>query len=242
MESNNVTIARVKNDPVFKFKKENEAAEESNFEMDGVTLKSKTCYGYVYVSLESIKSSVNLEDILLPVFAKAIAQAMDQGMLYGQYNSVTAAYDDFAPGGIMNDNDINVMDATEGAGYDDFIKAFGKIKKANGTPKVVGINSNTEEILSLLKTTEGQYLVPPKAFEDAEKIVSNQLTYDETTGSDALVFDPAAMVIGIQNNITIKIIEDSECLKKGLVGFQIYSMLDCKTVVPKHICRIAGIK
>ncbi len=242
MESNNVTVSRVKTDPVFRFKKEAEEAEESNFELDGVTLKAKTCYGYVYVSLEAIKSSVNLEDILLPVFAGSIAQAMDEGMLYGQYNTVTSAYEAFAPSGIMNDADINILTAGENDGYDIFLKAFGRIKKANGNPKVVGINSETEEMLSLLKSTEGQYLMPPKAFEDVEKVVSNQLMHDEADGSDALVFDPNAMLIGIQNNITIKIIEDGECLKKGLVGFQIYSMIDCKTTVPKHICRIKGIK
>ena len=163
-------------------------------------------------------------------------------MLYWQYNSLLESKDDFAPSGIMEDSEINIVDATEGAGYDDFIKAIGKIKNANGIPKVVGINSNTEEILSMLKTTDGQYLLPPKAYEKVEQIVSNQLAYDETNGNDALVFDPASMIIGIQNNITIKIIEDSECLKNGLVGFQIYSMIDCKTVMPKHICRIKGIK
>lgn len=242
METNNVTISRVKNDPVFKFKKEGEQGEEANFELDGITLKAKTCYGYAYVSLEAIKSSVNLDEILYTVFAGAIAQAIDNGMLYGQYNSDTSVYEDFAPSGIMNDKDIHVISATIGGGYDDFIKAIGKIKGSNGNPEMIGINSNTEELLSLLKTNEGQYLAPPKAYEEAEKIISNQLLHDDSVGDDALVFDPRAMVIGLQNNIQIKIIEDGECLKKGLVGFQIYSMVDCQAVTPKHICKITGIK
>lgn len=92
------------------------------------------------------------------------------------------------------------------------------------------------------KTSDGQYLKEPLAIEKLNKVVSNQLKYDEEIGSDALVFDPQALLIGIQNNIQIKIIEDGECLKKGLIAFQIYSMLDCKAVVPKNICKITGIK
>ena len=95
---------------------------------------------------------------------------------------------------------------------------------------------------SLLKTTEGQYLEAPKSVQNLNHIVSNQLAYDSSNGSDALVFDPKALLIGIQENIQIKIIEDEKCLKNGLVGFQIFTMQDCSTVYPKHICKITGIK
>ncbi|MCI5529411.1 MAG: phage major capsid protein, partial [Blautia sp.] len=100
----------------------------------------------------------------------------------------------------------------------------------------------TDEALEMLKDSTGQYLEPPMSLNGMQKIVSNQLAYDEEKGSDALVFDPTAMVIGLQNNLVIKVIEDGECLKKGLVGFQIYSMLDCKAVRPKAICRVVGLK
>lgn len=242
MESNNVHISRVKTDPTFKFKKEGEAATESSFELEDVNLQSKTAYGYAYVTLEAIKSSQNLDTILRTVFAEAMAQAIDDGMLYGQYNSSTTSYEAFAPSGIMNDTNINSVTATAGAGYDDIIKAIGKVRGGNGVPTVLGINSNTEELFSLLKTEDGQYLSAPKSVENMQAIVSNQLKHDDSTGDDALVFDPNAMIIGIQNNIQIKIIEDSECLKKGIVGFQIYAMLDCKATQPKHICKVTGIK
>lgn len=242
METNNMKISRVKTDPSFAFKAEGEAAAESSFELDDVTLNAKTCYGYAYVTLEAIKSSQNLDAILYKVFAEAMAQAIDNGMLYGQYNSTTSKYETFAPSGIMNDSAINSLTATAGAGYDDIIKAIGKVRGANGVPSVFGMNSNTEELFSLLKTTDGQYLAAPKAVADMQSIVSNQLSHNDSTGDDALVFDPQSMIIGMQNNIQIKIIEDGECLKKGLVGFQIYSMVDCQATQPKHICKVTGIK
>ena len=50
------------------------------------------------------------------------------------------------------------------------------------------------------------------------------------------------MLIGIQKNINIQMFTDSdECIKKGLVGFRIYSMLDCVVTQPKHICKITGM-
>lgn len=242
MDSNNMTISRIKTDPTFGFKAEGTEGVEGSFELDSVELKSKTVYGYAYVSLESINSSKNLDQIIRQVFAQAMANTIDKAFIYGQENAEKTGFETFAPGGIMNDININSVVATTGGGYDDIIKAISKVRQSNGNPTAYGINAETEELLSLLKTTDGQYLSAPKAVTDLKQIVSNQLKYDEATGSDALVFDPRAMIIGLQNNIQIKIIEDAECLKKGLIAFQIYSMLDCKATTPKHICKITGIK
>lgn len=241
MDSDNLTVSRVLNDPVLKFKKEGAEATESDFELDSVKLESKTCYGYAYVSLEAIHSSVNLENILYDVFSKAMANAIDTGFLYGQNDELDSPVA-YAPSGILKDTNINTITATEGSGYDDFIKAIGKVRQANGEPSTYAINADTEELLSLLKTANGEYINEPQAMTKLQRIVSNQLNHDETLGNDALVFDKNALLIGIQNNIQIKLIQDTECLKKGLVGFQIFSMLDCKTVMPKHICLIKGIK
>lgn len=242
MESNNITISRVKEDPKFKFKEEGKESQESNLELESVELKSKTCYGYAYVSLEAIESSQNLSQVITSTFANAIANAIDLAMLYGQYNTGLSKNDDFAPKGIMNDELINEIEGVSNGGYDDFIKAISKIKKNNGNPSVYAINADTEEYLSLLKDNYGRYLESPKQMQSMNQIVSNQLKNDTTLGNDALVFSPEAMLIGIQKNIVIEMFRNTdECIKKGLVGFRIYSMLDCATTQPKHICKITGI-
>lgn len=242
MESNNLTISRVKSDPVFNFKEEGAAAKESNLELESIELKSKTCYGYAYVSLEAIESSKNLSQVITSTFANAIANAIDLAMLYGQYNTGTQKNDDFAPKGVMNDELINKIEALSECGYDDFIKAISQIKKNNGEPSVYAINADTEEYLSLLKDNYGRYLESPKQMQSMNQIVSNQLKNDISSGSDALVFSPEAMLIGIQKNVVIEMFSNTdECIEKGLVGFRIYSMLDCATTQPKHICKITGI-
>lgn len=241
MTEGTMTISRLKKDPVFKFKNEGQQAEESTLELESVKLDTKMCYGYAYVSLESIKKSRNLEDLIRNAFAEALAQAIDMGMLYGQYNG--ESYDEFALKGILNDETINIINAQEGAGYDSFIKAIGAVRKNNGEAKICGLNADTEEMLSLLKTTEGQYLTPPQAYADINKIVTNQLKHDSVKGSDALVFDPNAMIIGLQEDLSFEMFTNTdECIKKGLVGFRIYQMLDCVVTRPKSIAMIKGIK
>lgn len=240
MDTNNLTIARVAKDPEFKFKEELAEADESNFSLDSVELKAKTAYGYAYCSLETIYSAQNLTDILYQVFSQAFADMCDRGMLYGQVADNALA--DYAPAGIMNDSDIHTVEASN-IFYDDFIKAIGKIRRANGNPTVVGMNAATEEYLSLLKDGNGQIVAEPKAFAALEKVISNQLAEDAETGSDALVFDPKAMVIGFQNRMVFRMFQDTDyCIKNGAVGFQIYAMLDCAAVQPKHIAKITGIK
>ncbi len=243
MGSNNLTIARIKNLPTFKFKKEGEKSSESGFELEPVKLEAKTAYGYAYVSLEAIRSSANLGSILTNVFSQAIADCIDKCMLYGQYNDSSSSYDEFAPKGILNDETINTIAASEKVSYDDFIKALGKIKAKNGEPKFYGINTYTEEQMSLLKASDGTYLEPPKAIQNISHIVTNQLIHNEVSGSDAIVFDPNAMVIGIQDNINIKMFDNTDyCIENGMIGFRVYAMIDCVVTMPKHICKITGIK
>ena len=241
MESNNLTIARVASDPEFAFKEELAEADESSFSLEPVELKAKTAYGYAYCSLETIHSATNLTDILYKVFSQAFADMCDRGMLYGQLTALQTAAD-YAPAGIMNDSDINVVEASNRY-YDDFIKAIGKIRRANGNPTVAGMNAATEEYISLLKDANGQIMAEPKAYAELIKVVSNQLIEDEENGSDALVFDPNAMIIGFQNRLVFRMFQDTDyCISHGAVGFQIYAMLDCAAVQPKHITKITGIK
>ncbi len=232
MAGNNLSLARVTEDPAFAFKAEGAEGVNVDVGMDSVELHAKTCYGYAYVSLETIRSAVNLTDILYRAFSGAIAEAIDDGFLYGGNN---------APTGILNDTDINVINAQNNR-YDDFITAMGAVRKANGDPSAIAINAATEEILNLQTDDNGQYQPAPLSLQGANWIVSNSLREDDNNGSDALVFDPNALAIGIQENIVVRMIQDSdECIKKGLVGFQIYAMMDSAVLYPKHVSRITGI-
>lgn len=239
MDTNNLRVVKIKEDLQAHFKAEGEAAEESSpMELEAVTLESKTIYGYAYVSLEAIDSAENLDTILKDSFGAAIAEGIDQAMLYGVYSG--GELQSYAPAGIFNHAEINTVEAVN-SDYDDIIKGIGRIKANNGIASAMAVNANTEEVLSLLKDKNGQYLAPPKAVTNVRQIVSNQLNHDKSTGSDILVFDPEALLIGVQKGINIKVFDgDTECIKRGLVCFRIMSMVDCVVLQPKHISRITG--
>lgn len=239
MESNNLTIAKIKEDLIASFKEEGKAAAESSpLELEGITLNSKTIYGYAYVSLEAIESAENLDSILTDSFARSVANGIDKGMLYGVYSG--SAYQEYAPAGIFNNTEINTITAAS-SDYDDVIKAGGRIRANNGVASILAMNANSEETLSLLKTSDGQYLTQPQAVADLKRIVSNQLNHSDEDGDDMLVFDPNALLIGVQQGINIKVFDgDTESIKRGLVCFRVMSMVDCVVLQPKHISRIKG--
>jgi HK97 family phage major capsid protein len=242
MQSNNMTFARIVSEPTVTFKEEMAEAGATDFDLDAVELKTKTAYAYTYVSNELLESASNLSQVLYEVFAKALADCIDKGFLYGQYNTTSQAYDTFAPSGILNDEDINVVNATN-VRYNDFIKGIGAIKKNNGVPSAIAMNSATDEELSLLCNSNGDAITEPKAYSDMPKIITNQLAYDEEKGSDALVFNKDAMVIGMQNVVKFRMVTDSdECVKRNATCFVISANIDCATVQPKHITKITGIK
>lgn len=234
METNNLVISRIKKDAEFSFKQEGEEGKEASLELDSISLDAKTIYGYAYITLEAINSSQNLDSIVKQAFSKAIANSIDLAFLYGQNG------EDFAPSGIMNDSEIESIESRNRA-YDDFIRAKSKIRQNNGIVDTYAINSYTEEQLELLKDSNGNYIEMPKCMEGIKRVVTNQLKHnDEDNTNHALIFDSSALLIGIQQNLRIKIMEDTECLKRGLVAFQIYAMLDCKVVNPKSVVKIAN--
>lgn len=236
MLSNNLTFARVKTDPVFAFKEELAEATESSLEMEPVTLQTHMAYGYAYVSIETMMSAQNLTDVMFTTFGRALANMIDTAMLYGQNG------DAFAPEGILNDEDINVITA-ENRLYKDYVRGVGAVRRANGEPTILGLSAAAEEQMNLLIDANANTLIPPEVVKNLTKIVSNQLKDDnDGNGADALIFDPKSMVIGLQNQISCRMFTDSDyCIKNGAVGFQIYALIDCKAIQPKHIAYIKGL-
>lgn len=237
----NLTIARVKKDPKFKFYDELAAATESNMELDGVELKAKTARGFCYVSRELVESAQNLHGVLVNAFAGAIAEMIDSAGLYGQYDSTGASFDMAAPSGIMNDVGISVISATN-TYYTDYIKAIGAVRRKNGVPDTIGYNAAGEEALNLVCDANSRPIPMPQAIDDMNKIVTNSFKEDSETGSDAIVMDKNAVIVGIQNNIRVRMTDQSDyCIQHNAVCFDVIAMIDVAVVRPDHICKITGI-
>ena len=234
MDNGNMTIARVAQDPVMSFKAEGEEGVEGTMSFDSVNLKAKTAYGYAYLTMESVRSAENLDSIVKTSFAEALARVIDKAMLYGQKAAGADTYDDFAPAGIWNDSNVLSYEKTaDDTIYDALIKGRGKIMKKNGKPSALAINAAADEMMLLQKDANKNYLPMPAAISNLIKTVSNQLN-----DSDALVFDPYAMLIGMQSDILIENWHDEKSLKNGLVCFRISAMLDACVIRPDSICKV----
>lgn len=224
MESNNLTIAKIVSDPVFGFKEELEVAEESEMSFAPITLKSKTIYGLMKISLELLNSASNIEQIVTQAMAESVAQAIDKAGLYGK--------GDKEPLGIIRVEGINKIEsveAVETSKYIPFVRGIGSITKANGEPNTISYNSDIDTELNLLTDTTGQPLNAPEVVKKLDKKLSNNIK-----DKQALIFDKNSIVMGLQNRIAI---DTSKSLgfKDGSVYLRIYAMLDFAVLKPKNI-------
>lgn len=239
MTSNNMTISRVKTDPVFGFKAEGEPVAEGTMEFEGVELKSKTAYGLISVTIEALRSSQNLESVLRSAMAESMARTIDLKCLFG------SGADE--PKGVLTYDEINTQaEAAALTNYSAFVKAIGKIRAANGEPTAWALNAVTDENLNLLANTQGDPMQIPDVVKNLQRMISNQLPDDGGVGtneSTSMIYDPNAMLIGLQSPLMVEVSKESgDAWKNGLVYLRVYAMLDIAILRPKRICKITGLK
>ncbi|HFG9303889.1 TPA: phage major capsid protein [Clostridioides difficile] len=223
MEANNLTLAKVKSDPKFSFKKELEVATQSDMEFEGIELRTKTVYGYMKISLELLESAGNIDAIISNAIAESIASAIDKAGLYGVGEN--------EPKGILTYTGINKVNESliSTSKYNGLVKGIGLIKKANGEATDILYNSNTETDLNLLVDTTGQPLNEPKVVEQIEKTTSNQIKDNQ-----AIVFDRNSILMGLQNNIRIETSREMG-FTDGSVYFRVYGFVDFVVMNEKNI-------
>ncbi|NFN17445.1 phage major capsid protein [Clostridium botulinum] len=233
METNNLTIAKIIENPKFKFKKELEKASESEMSFAPIELKSKTIYGLMKLSLELLHSASNIEQVVTQAMAQAIAQAIDNAGLYGRGTDENKKV--YEPLGITRVEGINIVEDVEPvelSKYAPYVRGIGKITKANGVPTTIAYNSDIDTEFSLLTDTTGQPLNAPKVVNSLNKKLSNNVLDNQ-----ALIFDSNSIVMGLQNNIAIDTSKELG-FADGSVYLRVYAMLDFAVLKPKNITKI----
>jgi HK97 family phage major capsid protein len=263
MPNGNLTIAKVTKNPDVAFKGEGQVAAGLTFdstkgtystgtaEFAGISLKSKTIYGVCKVNDEVLSSAENLTEVLIQAFSDAIADGIDKACIYGTGTKNTDGTDNPNPQilGIANTTGINTV-ASSGdistAHYVPFVQAVGAIRKANGEPTTLGINSDTDTSLNLLTNGNGDPLGVPQVVSTLNRKVSNNLRNNLGTGSnesEALVYDPASMVIGQQISVSFQVSNQAlDAFATGSTYFRIFTMIDLAVLRPEYITRITGLK
>lgn len=199
MPNNNLTIAVQTKDGEAKFVKEGDLIPSTDIKFKPVTLEGKTLALFVPISEQLLNSASNLSNQIMTSCARAISVALDKALLYGE--GVVKELEEITKSeikGITKYDSINTVSCDK-ADYDLIIKGAQPIKKANLIPTDVCLNSDLASQLEMLKTTDGQYVIPPKAIENYNITQSNNLNDNE-----AVVFDRNSLLLGIQQGMTIE--------------------------------------
>lgn len=199
MPNNNLTIAVQTKDGEAKFVKEGDLIPSTDIAFKPVTLEGKTLALFVPISEQLLRSASNLTNQITTSCARAIALALDKALLYGdgvviEEEAITKS----EIKGITKYDAINKVSCNT-VDYDLIIKGAQPIKKANLIPTDVCLNSDLSSQLEMLKTTDGQYVIPPKAIENYNITQSNNVNDKE-----AVVFDRNSLLLGIQQGMTIE--------------------------------------
>jgi HK97 family phage major capsid protein len=240
MTARNLVIPAVKTDPVFAFKAEGEPVEESTIEFEGIELKAKTAYGLVSVTLEALESGQGLDAAVKLAMGEALANLIDAKCLFGAGG--------IEPAGILLSDKINTVTALAALeSWNPIIEGIGKVRGANGEPTALVVNAATDEIMNKFTTAEGLPLPMPKVIENIpNRLISNQLPSNLGAGADesvAMVYDPQAVVVGIQSPIRVELSREAgDAYKKGVVYLRVYAFCDVALTRPGWVCRVDGLK
>lgn len=227
METGTVRIGKVDEDMELDFKEKGSVGKNTSLGLEPIDLVAKTLYGYVEVAEEDIQDVYDIENILRKAFSNAVAQALDNNFLYT--NTKATEKEGIYPSGIMDNDKIKKI-TVNSVDYDMVAKAKLEIAKENGEPDTVGINPNELYTLQTLKDTTGQYIQPPAFYSNLMQIESNGLKVN-----NALVMDSNAVVIGIRNQLDIKVMDN---IKNGTIFMRVMVRADVLPVRENHICKI----
>lgn len=226
MPNNNLTIAVQTKDGEAKFVKEGDLIPDTDIEFKPVKLEGKTLALFVPISEQLLESASNLANQITTSCARAISIALDKALIYGK--------------GIIEDETVEIKGVSkydginkvkcDKADYDLIIKGAKAIKKANLIPTDVCLNSDLASDLEMLKTTDGQYVIPPKAIEDYSITESNNINDNES-----IVFDRNSLLLGLQKGMTIEWGTSGDMFKRIQKGLRIVMRADLGVINEKGV-------
>lgn len=227
MNAPTVIIGKVSDDIELDFKEKGKEGIETDLGLEGIKLEAKTLYAYIKITEEDLQDVENLDSILTNAFSMAVAKALDDNFLYTNPKAESNA--GVYPKGILDNENIKKIELTD-IDYNIFANANLEIAKCNGRANTVGFNPLVDYQLQTQKDATGQYINPPQFFNDLTKISSNGLK-----PNDIIVFDGEQILIGIRQEMDIKVSPD---LKNGAVIMRCMLRADVLPIRENHICKI----
>jgi HK97 family phage major capsid protein len=226
MTSQTLLVPRVTDDIVPAFKLENDLAVEDAPMFTSITLQAKPLYAMTSISLELLESSnLDIGQVISQIMISSMQNAMQNFMLFGAVNGYS---------GILTDTGINTV--TGAASYANIGAGVQAIRGANGQPNAIIAASDTLMGLELATDTTGQFITPPKFYQDLDKYSVN----GTGLGADVVLADLSAIAWGILSDggLQIEIDKSGEAFQRGQIKVRARFNGDFKLTNPKLVARV----
>lgn len=230
MPYNNMTFAIQTADATASFVAEGDLIPTSTPIFSSETLTGKTLAIFVPVSEQLLDSTVtNLSGQLLNACGKAIANALDKALLYGEGPDKNAIL------GIANREDILHETVTDTSmSYDVLLKGIKQCRANNINPDSIAYSTNAAIDLVSLKDKDGQYITPPSALSSYRAIESNNVK-----DKDLFIFNSNSIILGIHKGITMEWGASEDMFRRIQKGLRIYLRADLGVLNTNGIAHIS---
>jgi HK97 family phage major capsid protein len=244
MTSATLKLARLTAEATPGWRTEGAAINDQAMTFDSVTLTAQSLAMLVKCSIELFEDA-EPSDVIENSFAQQIALELDRVALRG---SGTAP----EPRGIRNQTGVTLTshgangDTIANLKYNVLIDALASARAANFEPNAIIDAPRTEQGLSKLVDTTGQYIVPPAALASIPRLPTNQVPINLTVGtstdcSEVYTGQWDQLLVGIRTDFTLKFLGE-RFIDNGQYAFLAYLRGDVQLAQPAAFVVDLGVR
>jgi HK97 family phage major capsid protein len=245
MTSSTLKYARLTAEATPGWRNEAAAITDQAMTFDSVTFTARSMAMLVKVSMELFDDAPNTNHVIENSFAKQIALELDRVGLRG---SGTAP----EPRGVLNQTGVTLTShgangaAISALKYDFLIDSLATLRALNFEPNAVIDAPRTEQGLSKLVDTTGQYITPPAALSGLTRLPTNQVPTNLTVGtstdcSEVYTADWSNLLVGLRTGFTIKFLGE-RFIDNGQYAFMAYLRGDIQLAQPAAFVVDLGVR
>ncbi|MDQ3678641.1 MAG: phage major capsid protein [Actinomycetota bacterium] len=245
MTSQTLKYARLTSEPTPGWRNEGAAINDQAMVFDAVTFQAQTMALLVKCSLELFEDAPNTDDVIANSFAMQIALELDRVALRGSGTSPE-------PRGVRNQTGVTLTshgangDTIANLKYNMMIDALAAARASNFEPNAIIDAPRTEQGLSKLVDTTGQYITPPAALSGIPRLATNQIPINITVGtstdtSEVYTGDWSKLLIGIRTGLTLRFLGE-RFIDNGQYAFLAYLRGDVQLAQPAAFVVDTGVR
>jgi HK97 family phage major capsid protein len=239
MDDGRMSLVRVSDVSGLQVKTENEAFSGGGVTFDPVLLKAHTIGTVILMSRELAEDGLNVARAIEQTLAAGVADFLDKMIFIGS--------GDGEPLGLLNDEDINQVQADGAVSYAHLLRAWSLAKANNAVnPNIVSSADLRAQFANLFVDGSG-FLSPPSVINQLPwhgtsniLIPGEEDAENETEGM--IIGDFTKLLIGIRQNALVEISNHAgDTFNKHQIAVKVTMRADFTPVYSKMFSRITGI-